>query len=223
METKKSIQDIRPNNQNNQNTISDIIPKPEVIPVKKRVRKAVSKIKIEEDVLERPLSSNLEYTEPDEIKPSIQQEPIKNKIKSNTLTYKRFISLMSQIKPVYLIILGVIILGLIVFLLLPNTAPKNTAGQSKAEAEMVKKQLSRHIILPQNEQVDIRKITNKMEDPFFKDASVGDYLIILYKNRIAYIFSVDKDIIINAGVVFIDPKTAATSSTTVATTTKNKQ
>jgi hypothetical protein len=130
--------------------------------------------------------------------------------------------LIYQIKPAYLIILVLIILGSIILLILPNSANKKTVEQSKVEAEMVKKQLSRHIMLPQNEQIDIRKITNKMEDPFFKDASVGDYLIILYKNRIAYIFSVDKDIIINAGVVFIDPKTATTSTTT-ATTTKTKQ
>jgi hypothetical protein len=211
METKKSIQDIRPNNQSNQNIISDIIPTPEVSPIKKRVRKTAVKAKTEEYTPEEPMYVESKYKE--------SEEPVENKIKSNTLSYKRFMSLMSQIKPMYLIILGVIILGLIVFLLLPNKSSKNTVEQSKAEAEMVKKQLSRHIILPQNEQVDIRKITNKMEDPFFKDASVGDYLIILYKNRIAYIFSVDKDIIINAGVVFIDPKTATTTSTVVATST----
>ena len=65
--------------------------------------------------------------------------------------------------------------------------------------------------MPTEEQIDIRKITNKLEDPFFKDAQVGDYLVILYKNRIAFIYSVDKDIIVNAGVVFIDPKTATTT------------
>jgi hypothetical protein len=166
METKKSIQDIRPNNQSNQNIISDIIPTPEVSPIKKRVRKTAVKAKTEEYTPEEPMYVESKYKE--------SEEPVENKIKSNTLSYKRFMSLMSQIKPMYLIILGVIILGLIVFLLLPNKSSKNTVEQSKAEAEMVKKQLSRHIILPQNEQVDIRKITNKMEDPFFKDASVGD-------------------------------------------------
>lgn len=222
METKKSIQDIKTNNQSN---ISDIVPTTEQVPIKKRVRKTVSKVKVEEYTPEEPMYVESVYREPSVM--DIQsQEPIKNKIRSNTLTYKKFMSLMSQIKPIYLIILGIIILGLIVFLLLPNTSSKSTAEQSKAEAEMVKRQLSKHIILPQNEQIDIRKITNKMEDPFFKDASVGDYLIILYKNRIAYIFSVDKDIIINAGVVFIDPKTATTTSTAAtltATTTKTKQ
>jgi hypothetical protein len=226
METKKSIQDIKLNN-NNQNIISDIIPVAEIPPIKKRVRKTITKTKVDPEISEKPLYTEPEYNEIKGVSDYSTQEPVKNNIRSNTLTYKRFMSLMSQIKPVYLIILGVIILSLIVLSLLPNKSNKNTAEQSKTEAEMVKKQLSRHIILPQNEQVDIRKITNKMEDPFFKDASIGDYLIILYKNRIAYIFSVDKDIIINAGVVFIDPKTATTSgsssTTTVATTTKTKQ
>lgn len=217
METKKSIQDIKPNHQN---IVSDMISVSEPV-IKKRVRRTVPKVKIEEYTPEETVYKNYTESTPDfNSSEEINTEPIKTKVKTNTLTYKRFMNLLSEIKPIYLIALVVIIIGLITFILLPNKSKKNSVEQSKAEAEMVKKQLSRHIILPQNEQIDIRKITNKMEDPFFKDASIGDYLIILYKNRIAYIYSVDKDIIINAGVVFIDPKTATTTNTnTVASTT----
>ena len=79
------------------------------------------------------------------------------------------------------------------------------------EALLVKKGLSRHLILPKGEEPDIRKITQNLEDPFFSNATVGDYLIIFYKSRIAYTYSLEKDIITNAGVVFINPQQATTT------------
>jgi hypothetical protein len=129
---------------------------------------------------------------------------IYNKVSSTSLKqydYKKVIRSLSKI-----------ILGVVMLLFISANSQKDPLEQTKKEAESVKKQFSKHIILPENEQIDIRKITNKMEDPFFKDAEVGDYLIIFYKNRIAYIYSIDKDIIVNAGVVFIDPKTATTTN-----------
>jgi hypothetical protein len=133
-------------------------------------------------------------------------QPVKSK-------YKNILKLLLQIKPIYLIIFGIIFLALITLIFIPKNSTKDSIEQSKEEVEVVKKLFSKHIILPENEQIDIRKITNKIEDPFFKDAEVGDYLIIFYKNRIAYIYSINKDIIINAGVVFIDPKTASSTTT----------
>lgn len=77
---------------------------------------------------------------------------------------------------------------------------------ARLEALDVKTNLSRHLILPDGEEPDIRKISQKIEDPFFARAEIGDYLIIFYKSRIAYIYSPSKDIISNAGVVFINPQ-----------------
>ncbi len=126
-------------------------------------------------------------------------------------------SFFRSIRPAYLIGAAILLIIVLVLIFMPGRQAKDPAEQAKAEAEVVKKQLSKHMILPQNEEIDIRKITSAMEDPFFKDAEVGDYLVIFYKNRIAYIYSVKKDIIVNAGVVFIDPKTATTTSTTSKT------
>jgi len=159
------------------------------------VREVVEDLGIEENEFAQ---DEQEYTTTSIIKPK------KNKV-------KRVLGMIGQIKPFYLITFTVIILALIVLLFIPATA-KDPATQAKKESEMIKKELSKHMILPKDEEIDIRKITSKVEDPFFKDAEIGDYLIIFYKNRIAYIYSLDKDIIVNAGVVFIDPKTATTTA-----------
>ncbi|MES2986134.1 MAG: hypothetical protein V4686_03350 [Patescibacteria group bacterium] len=83
--------------------------------------------------------------------------------------------------------------------------------QTKKEADAVKKGLGKHLILPEGDEPDIRKINQKLEDPFFANAVIGDYLIIFYKSRIAYIYSPDRDIITNAGVVFVNPQQATTT------------
>lgn len=196
MPIRKSIRDIQTSN-----TISDMV---SVEPVKKtRVKK----------------TETYTYTEktPEPIIEDVfippQEESI-NKTQKTNSGYTKIVKTLAQIKTIYLIAFGIIILGVMVLIFIPSNSQKDSLEQTKKEAESVKKQFSKHIILPENEQIDIRKITNKMDDPFFKDAEIGDYLIIFYKNRIAYIYSIDKDIIVNAGVVFIDPKTATTTSST---------
>ena len=133
---------------------------------------------------------------------------------SPTLSSSRGGIRFPKVKLTYIIAFLIIVVLLIVLIFVPNNKSTDPVEQAKKESEIVKKQLSKHMILPQDEQIDIRKITSKVEDPFFQNAEIGDYLIIFYKNRIAYIFSLEKDIIVNAGVVFIDPKTATTTSTT---------
>ncbi len=87
------------------------------------------------------------------------------------------------------------------------------ADLAKKEATEVKKMLSRHLVLPEGEEPDIRKINQKLEDPFFANANIGDYLIIFYKSRIAYTYSPEQDKITNAGVVFINPQQATSTAT----------
>jgi hypothetical protein len=203
MPIRKSIRDIQTSN-----TISDIV-SPETIKTNTPRTK-----KIEKNI--EPSQPVQEYI-PEEVLSSVEsvgssQAPSTSTNKKSI--YKIILKSLFQIKPVYLISFGIILLGVAILIFIPSNSTRDPLEQSKKEAEVVKKQFSKHIILPENEQIDIRKITNKMEDPFFKDAEVGDYLIIFYKNRIAYIYSIDKDIIVNAGVVFIDPKTATTTSTT---------
>jgi hypothetical protein len=89
-----------------------------------------------------------------------------------------------------------------------NTSPDNMA---KKEATEIKKLLSKHLVLPEGEEPDIRKINQKLEDPFFANAEIGDYLIIFYKSRIAYTYSPERDLITNAGVVFVNPQQASST------------
>lgn len=201
METKKSIQDIKPSNSSSQKTISDIITVDK--PIKRRIKKNNNN-EGNIDAGEETPSSVSSPTENSDYRVSDIVKPKKTKL-------KKIINIIKEIKPFYLITFLIIIIGLIVLIFIPST-PKDPTLQAKKEAEMVKKELSKHMVLPKDdEQIDIRKITSKMDDPFFKDAEIGDYLIIFYKNRIAHIYSINKDIIINTGVVFIDPKTATTT------------
>jgi hypothetical protein len=188
MEPKKSIRDIT---SSNTKIISDIVSdQPTVRKTKKMI----------DTDMEQPVDV-------DPIKSSTNRVP-------KVSVFRKIRGIIVHTKPIYLIAFLLILTLIIVLIFVPSPAPKDPVEQSKAEAEVVKKQLSKHIILPENEQIDIRKITSKMQDPFFQNAEIGDYLVIFYKNRIAYIYSVEKDIIVNAGVVFIDPKTATTTSTT---------
>ncbi len=198
MDKKRSIQDIKPANSLNQKLMSDIININEK-PTKKKVKKL--------DIEQEPEN----IAEDIDITPVLEDDTQITKPKRNKI--KKIFRLIREIKPFYLITFIIIIVGILVLIFVPS-GQKDPNAQAKKEAEMVKKELSKHMVLPKDEQIDIRKITNKMDDPFFKDAEIGDYLIIFYKNRIAHIYSIKKDLIINTGVVFIDPKTATTTNKT---------
>ena len=125
------------------------------------------------------------------------------------------------------------VIGLIIFILIIGGAVwiyssrdkvALTPEEAQAEAMAVKESLAKHLIFPDGDEPIIRKVTNKVNDPFFNKAEIGDYLVIFYKSRIAYIYSTEKNIIVNAGVVFanipdkakdgikLDPKATATTS-----------
>lgn len=89
---------------------------------------------------------------------------------------------------------------------------KTEVDIAKKEAMEVKKMLSRHLVLPEGDEPDIRKINQKLDDPFFVNANIGDYLIIFYKSRIAYTYSPEQDRITNAGVVFMNPNQATSTA-----------
>lgn len=183
METKKSIRDI--SSSNSGSIISDIVSDQKTSSVKAVKKEAPS------------------------VEEFVPTKPKKNRIK---LIVNKILNIVSAIRPIYLISLIIILALALVLILVPSPKEKDPAIQAAAEAEMVKKELSKHMILPDNQQIDIRKITSKVEDPFFQNAEIGDYLIIFYENRIAYIYSIEKGLIINSGVVFIDPKTATTTN-----------
>lgn len=109
--------------------------------------------------------------------------------------------------------LAIILIGVGSFFIYKTYATKDISVEEEArlEAEEVKTSLSKHLVLPEGDEPDIRKIKQKLEDPFFANAEIGDYLIIFYKSRIAYIYSPERDIITNAGVVFVNPQQATTT------------
>lgn len=109
--------------------------------------------------------------------------------------------------------LAVILLGIGSFFIYTTYTKTSVSAEEEArlEAEKVKTSLSKHLVLPEGDTPDIRKIKQKLEDPFFANAEIGDYLIIFYKSRIAYIYSPERDIITNAGVVFVNPQQATSS------------
>ena len=113
----------------------------------------------------------------------------------------------------FIIGLAIIGIGIVLFFTYTTYVKKEVSveEQAKVEAIAIKKGLSNHLILPEGEEPDIRKINQKLEDPFFANALVGDYLIIFYKSRIAYIYSPSRDIITNAGVVFGKPQVATST------------
>ena len=133
-----------------------------------------------------------------------------------------------------LIVIAIIIGGITLF----NKAPEaltqeDQAKQAETEAAEVKESLAKHLVFPEGDEPDIRKIKDKVADPFFTKAEIGDYLVIFHKSRIAYIYSLEKNIIVNAGVVFtnlpgdqnkkgidVDAKVPTRTSTTSATSTK---
>ncbi len=108
--------------------------------------------------------------------------------------------------------LVVILIGGGAFFIYNSTKTEITVEEeARLEALQVKTGLSKHLVLPEGDEPDIRKIKQKLEDPFFANAEIGDYLIIFYKSRIAYIYSPERDIITNAGVVFVNPQQATST------------
>jgi hypothetical protein len=108
------------------------------------------------------------------------------------------------------------LVAIIFLFFVPSSSQKNNQSSTDAakESQMVKNDLSKHMIIPDGEQIDIRKITSKPSEPFFSNAEIGDYLVIFYKERIAYIYSVKRNLIINAGVVLTSTSTNQTADQT---------
>ena len=87
----------------------------------------------------------------------------------------------SRYKTLFIVCIALLLLGIgyVVY----HTQIANTETDiAKKEATMIKTMLSKHLVLPEGEEPDIRKINQKLEDPFFANANVGDYLIIFYKS-----------------------------------------
>lgn len=120
-------------------------------------------------------------------------------------------SLFNRRKKVLIFIVFIILAASLFYLYRNNNTETDPVEIAKKESALVKSMLSKHLVFPEGEEPDIRKINQKLEDPFFANAAIGDYLIIFYKSRIAYTYSPSKDVITNAGVVFINPQQATST------------
>ena len=91
-------------------------------------------------------------------------------------------------------------------------------------SEVIIKKAGQLILLPQDERPSAAVINNvsrlQKNQPFYKDARNGDWLLIYFKARKVYIYSESKNIIVSVGplalekINSVNPNDASASSTT---------
>ena len=161
MEPRKSIRDISSSN-SSPKIISDIVSEQ---PVSKKNKK-MGEMKNEPVQYSVP---NVDMNQHEAIGDIYTATPTQKPQRS---IFKKIRNMIAHTRPVYIIGFLLILILILVLVLIPSPVSRDPIEQAKLEAEVVKKQLSKHIVLPENEQIDIRKITSKMEDPFFQNAEI---------------------------------------------------
>lgn len=83
----------------------------------------------------------------------------------------------------------------------------------KTEVESLKKSLSKHMLLPSDEEPSIATITNievlKKDQPFFEKAQNGDKVVVYSNEKKAIIYSPQKDVVVNVGALVVDQSASA--------------
>lgn len=110
------------------------------------------------------------------------------------------------------IIIGLILLTVIGTVIFLQTKKQNS---DLTNVEVVKTRVSRHFVLPTNEQPALATITDqkKLTSAFFKQAQNGDKILIYQKNQVAIIYRPSIDRIIAVGPVAIDTPQGSASTT----------
>ena len=94
---------------------------------------------------------------------------------------------------------------------------------SPAEKKEILDKMKQHILLPDEEAV-IAIIFNstemKQQDPFFAQAEDGDKVVFFVQARKVYIYSSEKDLIINAGPIYVDENKVKTAEQKISKKTK---
>jgi hypothetical protein len=81
-----------------------------------------------------------------------------------------------------------------------------TFKDPNAQVNEVIEQMRKHVILPENEVPGIFRITaEQLDEPFFKNAEEGDLLVAYQSTQQAFVYSPSRDILVNAGVLIINP------------------
>jgi hypothetical protein len=98
-----------------------------------------------------------------------------------------------------------------------SSAPTGSGG-SRALIEKV----SRLILLPQGEVPSIATINNvaqlQKDSLFYKDARNGDMLLIYFQAKKAFIYDLEKNIIVNTGPVFMEKVSTDVPAVSTSTT-----
>lgn len=75
-----------------------------------------------------------------------------------------------------------------------------------AQVTEVINQMRKHVILPEDEVPGVFRITpDQLDEPFFKNAQEGDLLVAYQSTQQAFVYSPSRDILVNAGVLIINP------------------
>ena len=138
------------------------------MPIRKSIRDIQTSNKISDIVSVQAveITRNKKTNTSQEIVPEVIEEVFaptpqtQSNIKSKIATgLSKAIKTLSQIKTIYLIAFVIILTGITILIFIPSGTQKDPVEQAKKEAEVVKKQFSKHIVLPESEQIDIRKKT----------------------------------------------------------------
>lgn len=133
--------------------------------------------------------------------------PQKQKKKSRSFDWK--------VKIILVLIAAVALL--LFFVLKPSALPAGTAGQiSERQVEHLVKKLGNTIKLPEEDPVTAM-ITDatliKEQQPFYRDAENGDYVVIFEEAALAILYRLEKDFIVNIGPIQRAPESSDQSNT----------
>lgn len=97
----------------------------------------------------------------------------------------------------------IIVLAVLVYQLYQDN--QNLRNPERQIARIVE-DISEHIILPADEVPGVFPINKETNtEPFFKNAETGDLLVVYRSTNQALIWSPNRNILVNAGVLVVDP------------------
>lgn len=126
---------------------------------------------------------------------------------------RRGLKLRTVLRPKYLKFLVPVLLIIVIGVTLILTHTSRPASSDSLQA--VENKVSKHMLLPTNEQPALLKVVdkNELESPFLKDkAQNGDEILVYKNNRIAIIYRPSIDRIVGVGTVSIDTPPTSNSS-----------
>lgn len=108
-------------------------------------------------------------------------------------------------KKLYLRLVKVFALGLVLLVVATLLLIKTLHKQNLSNVEVIKNKISKHIVLPKDEQPALLTITdkNKLATPFLKQAENGDKMLVYQTAKKVILYRPSIDRIIDSGPVSI--------------------